>query len=307
MKKIFGSLFLLLLYEGTSFGQDKGVVGLTAADTSHYWHHSGITNINFNQVQLSDWQGGGQNTIAGSGFLHMNSTYDNGIHQWYNKLEAAFGMIRLGNAHQPFQKSDDNLCLTSTYARDLTKQWSVALGAEFKTTFAPGYKYGKDASGNTVAIQRLSQFMSPGYLQVGAGIKYKYKDIFYAIASPIAGKMTVVTNDSMARVGVYGVPAGQHIRVQAGEAFKLGMKVPIMKNVTFETNLDMFGNYLHVQQQAVDWTVSLTGKINSLLTACVGTELIYDQDIAVTRDNGSVGPSVQFKEVIAVGIQYKLY
>ena len=307
MKKILGVLCLILSYAGTSFGQDKGVTGLTKADTNHFWHHTGITNINFNQVQLNNWQGGGQNTIAGSGFLHMNSNFDNGTHQWDNKIEAAFGMIRLGNAHQPFQKSDDYLQLASTYARDLNKQWSIALGAEFKTTFAPGYKYGKDATGNTVAVQRLSQFMSPGYLQLGAGIKYKYKDLIYAIFSPVAGKMTVISNDSMAKAGVYGVPAGRHIRVQAGEAFKVGMKIPVMQNVVLESTLDMFGNYKHVQQQAVDWTLSLTCKINSLLTANVGTELLYDQDIAVTRDNGTVGPAVQFKEVIAIGIQYKLY
>jgi len=285
----------------------------SSPDSLHYWKSSGVTELAFNQAALSNWQGGGQNTIAASGFLHAYANYDRGQHQFYNKLEAAFGVVRLGDQNQPFEKSDDGLEISSTYARDLSdsgiksKHWSIAIGADFKTTFAPGYKYGTDASGKTVQEQLLSRFMSPGYLLVNSGLKFEIPKVLFAIFSPVAGRMTVITNDSMARVGSYGVPAGQHIRIQAGEAFTFGMKVPIMQNVLFETNLSMFGDYRHVEQQAVDWTASLTCKINSLLTANVGTHLIYDQDIAVTRANGTVGPAVQFKEVIAIGVQYKLY
>jgi len=285
----------------------------SSPDSLHNWKSSGITQLAFNQIALSNWQGGGQNTIAASGFLHAYANYDKGVHQWYNKLEAAFGIVRLGDNNQPFEKSDDGLEISSTYARDFTdhgdisKHWSFTVGADVKTTFAPGYKYGTDAAGKTVQEQLLSKFMSPGYVLVNTGIKYKLKDVFFAILSPVAGKMTILTNDSMARVGSYGVSPGQHIRIQAGESFTFGMKVPVMQNVVFETNLSMFGNYQHVDQQAVDWTASLTCKVNSLLTANVGTHLIYDQDIAVTRANGTVGPGVQFKEAIAIGIQYKLY
>ncbi len=285
----------------------------SSPDSLHYWKSSGITQIAFNQVALSNWQGGGQNTIAVSGFLHAFANYDSGANQWYNKLEAGLGIVRLGDNNQPFEKSDDGLEISSVYARDLSndsdisKHWAATLGGDFKTTFAPGYKYGTDANGKTVQEQLLSKFMSPGYILINTGIKYKLKDVFYAIASPVAVRMTILSNDSMARVGSYGVPPGQHLRIQAGESFTFGMKIPIMQNVVFETNLSMFADYKRLEQQAVDWTASLTCKVNSLITANVGTHLIYDQDIAVTRANGSVGPAVQFKEVIALGIQYKLY
>jgi len=285
----------------------------SSPDSMPAWTSSGVTELAFNQAALSNWQGGGQNTIAASGFLHAFAKYDKNEHQFYNKLEAAFGVVRLGDQNQPFEKSDDGLEISSTYARDFTdsgkisKHWSFAAGADFKTTFAPGYKYGTDASGKTVQEQLLSRFMSPGYLLVNTGIKFEVPKVLFAIFSPVAGRMTVIVNDSMAKAGSYGVPAGHHVRIQAGEAFTFGMKVPIMQNVVFETNLSMFGDYRHVEQQAVDWTASLTCKINSLLTANVGTHLLYDQDIAIKRANGSVGPSVQFKEVIAIGVQYKLY
>ncbi len=308
MKKIIGAVLIMLFWGSVSMAQTH-----TSPDSLHYWKKSGIAQLAFNQVALSNWQGGGQNTIAGSGFLHAYANYDSGANQWYNKLEAGLGLVRMGDKNQPFQKSDDGLEIASTYARDISKDsdiskhWSIALGGDFKTTFAPGYKYGTDANGKMVQEQLLSKFMSPGYLLLSTGIKYKVKDVFYAILAPVAVRMTFLTNDSMAKAGSYGVPPGHHIRIQAGESFTFGMKIPVMQNVVFETNLSMFADYMHLDQQAVDWTASLTCKINSLLTANVGTHLIYDQDIAVTRADGSVGPAVQFKEVIALGFQYKLY
>ncbi len=281
-------------------------------DSVHYWKKSAVAELAFNQAALSNWQGGGQNTIAASGFLHAFANYDQGVHQWYNKLEAAYGMVRLGNNKQPFIKNDDGLEISSIYVRGLgdteqAKHWGIAAGGDFRTTFAPGYKYGTDANGKSVHGKLLSDFMSPGYLLLSAGIKYSVPKVFFVILSPVAVRITIITNDSLANEGSYGVPAGQHVRVEEGEDFKLGINTPVMQNVVFETYLDMFGNYKHVQQQAVDWTANLTCKINSLLTANVSTHLIYDQDIAVSRSNGTVGPAVQFKEVIALGIQYKLY
>src|SRR6185437_12450838 len=111
-------------------------------DSIHYWKKSAVTELAFNQAALTNWQGGGQNTIAASGFLHAFANYDQGRHQWYNKLEAAFGMVRLGNNKQPFIKNDDGLEITSIYARGLgdsvaAKHWGIAAGADFRTTFAP--------------------------------------------------------------------------------------------------------------------------------------------------------------------------
>jgi hypothetical protein len=149
--------------------------------------------------------------------------------------------------------------------------------------------------------------MSPGYIFLGTGVAYKPNDTFIVAVSPLMTRTTILTNDSMANAGSYGVPAGQHVRLEVGENLKIGIRLPIMKNVLLETSLNMFGNYKHVLQQVVDWPLDITFKVNNVITAKAGTHLIYDQDIQVKRDNGTVGPAVQFKEVIAIGIHYKLY
>jgi hypothetical protein len=281
--------------------------GQTPVDTAHHWKKTGIVGINFNQASLTNWQGGGQNTIAAAGFVHLTANYEKGRNAWLNGLDAAYGVVKLGGKNSLYQKSDDELKIFSGYRRFLQKKLYFAVSADFKTNFAAGYKYGKDSVGNLVRQERLSGFMSPAYLIIGAGLEYKPSDVFFVFVSPLASRITFILDDSMAAAGMYGVPAGQHIRVEIGEEIKMGLKLPIMKNVLLESSLELFGNYRHLQQQVVDWRNDLSFKVNNIFTALVSTRLIYDQDIAVKRDNGTTGPAVQFKEVIALGIQYKLY
>jgi hypothetical protein len=52
-------------------------------------------------------------------------------------------------------------------------------------------------------------------------------------------------------------------------------------------------------------------KVNKFISATLGTQLIYDDDIAIAIDNNDdgitdeSGPRVQFKEILAVGFSYK--
>ncbi len=62
----------------------------------------------------------------------------------------------------------------------------------------------------------------------------------------------------------------------------------------------------------VNWEVLLNMKVNKYITASISTQLVYDNDIEIGIDStgdgviDSSGPRTQFKEVIAVGVSYKL-
>jgi hypothetical protein len=86
-----------------------------------------------------------------------------------------------------------------------------------------------------------------------------------------------------------------------------------MKNVNLGTKIELFSNYLDRPQNIdVNWEMLIGMKINKLLSASISTQLIYDNDIPVPieRDvNGikvsDVGPRLQFKEILALGLSYK--
>ena len=47
-------------------------------------------------------------------------------------------------------------------------------------------------------------------------------------------------------------------------------------------------------------------KINKWFTASLQVNVIYDDDIEIEDRSGNVGPRTQFKQVIGLGIAYRL-
>ena len=68
----------------------------------------------------------------------------------------------------------------------------------------------------------------------------------------------------------------------------------------------MFSNYEH-DPQNVDIMMNnmFTAKISKLLTASLGLDLIYDNDVKLFGKNGN-SPGLQLKSVIGVGLSVKL-
>ena len=90
------------------------------------------------------------------------------------------------------------------------------------------------------------------------------------------------------------------------------MKQEIVKNVSLETKVDFFSNYINKPENIdVYWDVLINMKINEYLSANLITNLIYDDDIDIQIDNNDdgvvdeVGPRVQFTELFGVGLNVK--
>ena len=166
--------------------------------------------------------------------------------------------------------------------------------------------------------------MAPGYLVLALGLDYKPNNNFSLFIAPITGKFTFVNDDSLARNGAYGVQKEirdpynggaitQHYlthREEFGAYLKLQYQTKMISNVTFQTMLELFSNYLnHPENIDVNWTTLTTLKVNKFISATLTTQLIYDDDIILLRNagdkKGTMGPDVQFKQVLGVGLNYK--
>ena len=85
-----------------------------------------------------------------------------------------------------------------------------------------------------------------------------------------------------------------------------------MENITFQTKLDLFSNYLKNPQNIdVNWENLVDLKVNRLISVSIFTHLVYDDDIDLIVDNQATGepenkgPKVQFKETLGIGLSYK--
>lgn len=77
------------------------------------------------------------------------------------------------------------------------------------------------------------------------------------------------------------------------------------------SKLELFSNYVtNPQHVDINWETLISMKINQHISATITGQLLYDYDIDIpfdTNDDGVVdelGPKIQFKEVLGLGLSY---
>lgn len=264
------------------------------------WRVKGKFGFIFNQVALTNWAAGGQNSLAGNLSFNMTANYAKANWKWNNAIVLGYGLSKQGE--DPLNKTDDQILLNTNVGYKLGKSaWLATFNANFRTQFADGFNLPNDST-------LVSTFMAPGYLVAGLGFKYeKNKDFVFGV-TPITNKSTFVLNDVLSAQGAYGVDSLSNVRAEFGTFLSLFYKKEIIKNVTLTTLYTMFGNYNNLQVWDINWDMIIDLKVNDWLSANLTTNLIYDQDIAIPVDRTgdgfkeSFGPRVQFRQAFGLGV-----
>jgi hypothetical protein len=166
--------------------------------------------------------------------------------------------------------------------------------------------------------------MSPGYVQLLVGLDYKPADYFSITFAPVAGKITIVNRQHLADEGAYGVKKavldsagrvvtpGERTRYEFGGRVIVKFKKEIAKNVSLDSYLDLFSNYVEKPGNIdVVFNNMLTFKINKYFTASIISQMLYDDDVVIKRDwdkdglydkpQDIFGPRLQALTTIAIG------
>lgn len=289
-------IILSLLISSISFAQKSN---------DSLWTIGGEFNINFQNVGLYNWAAGGQSAFSFSTFFVGHANFDDGNHKWTNDLNTGFGMLNQQNNKYPTRKTDDQIIINSQYGKYLSEHWLLSAGLRFQTQYAIGYEFTNDDNG-VEQRNKISDFMSPGYLTPSLGIEYSIKDVFTTSLSPVAARFIFVNDDALSAAGAFGVDPGEKMNVYFGFNYYLWFKKEIAENITFENTLNVFGPYEKLGEMKVNWETGLLMTVNNWLNVNVGTNLIYDQDVKLTKENGSVGPGTQFKYALSLGLVFKI-
>lgn len=286
MKKI---LTILLLFPFSLFAQN------TVKDT--LWKTSATTTLNFSQVSLTNWAAGGKSSMSGLAMVKYNANYKKNKLSWDNTFDFRYGFIKEDG--DDVRKSDDLIDISSKLGFEAGGNWNYSGLLNLKTQFTPGYDYKVEPR------EQISKFMAPGYLTVALGMDYKKDDLSILLA-PVAGKFTFVTDDSLSAQGAFGVDPGSKTRSELGATALFQYKKEIMKNVTLDTKLGLFSNYLDNPQNVdLDWKVQFNMKVNDYLSANLITHMIYDDDVKIAdADTGVSGAKLQFMESFGVGLTF---
>lgn len=261
------------------------------------WNTSTTATLNFSQVSLTNWAAGGKSSMSGLFMLNYAANYKKDKLSWDNTFDLRYGFIKEKNTDS--RKSDDLIDISSKLGYEASGKWNYAGLLSFKSQFAPGYNYDKDPR------ELISKFMAPGYLSGAFGMDYK-TDGLSVLLSPVSGKFTFVTADDVNGED-FGLDAGKKVRSELGATVKVDYKTDVVKNVTLDTKLTLFSNYLKNPQNVdVDWKVQVNMKVNDYLSANLITHMIYDDDVKIEDpDTGNMGPRLQFMESFGVGLTFK--
>lgn len=276
----------------------------------------GSYGLNINQLALSNWAAGGENSATGKAFANFSLIYRNKSFEQKLNGAFAFGISRF--ADKRIEKQDDKIDLTYALLLNSKTQWNISMVATFNTQFANGYKYPNDS---TV----ISTFFAPAYLTLSAGYTYKTRDErFQIFLSPLAGKVTFVMNQDLADLGSFGVVKGhydqdslwipgENIAAAVGVNAIVNYKQPIGKNITYITMLNAFYNYTEHRDDDrlrldFNWENTMNFIISKHLTTILFVNLKYDHNttfpvyetiegVETVVDNV---PKLQFKESLGI-------
>lgn len=277
-----------------------------AADTVKYWSRTGNFRLNFRNVTLKNWNAGGSSNIAVGGELRLGAIKEKNDVTWTNDLLFAYGLIRESSSDFPFKKNDDRILINSRYSHKINDTWSLSSILNFRTQFDDGYRYRRDANADRETRTFLSTFMAPGYLQGSLGLTLKKVNWYSVTMAPYTGKLTFVWNDSLSQAGAFGVEKGEKSRLEAGSSITTTLKKTLFENVKVTSLLNLFAGYESFEKVDVNWEALLEMKVNKFITSSVSVVLIYDEDIDVKRDDGTIGAAVQFQNVINIGFSLDL-
>jgi hypothetical protein len=289
----------------------KAAKTVSEYDSTKKWKLGSTFTAGFSDIGLSNWQGGGQQATTLTTLFTGYANYKNGKHAWDNYFEGGYGMTYLKDQKEiPFRKTDDRLILTSRYGYQMKKSIFASALVDFRSQFAPGYKFEEDVDKKLTEVL-ISDAFAPAWLVGSVGMEYKPSSTFYFFASPITSRITIVNNKELSEIGAFGVDPGKKIRSELGAYTNSKLTFSLMKNISLQTTLTMFMNYKTPALIDVFWDNNLLLTVNKYVTVNFSTNLIYDDDIRFLRkvgnnDEPTLGPGIQFRRVLSVGLVYKL-
>lgn len=289
MKKLFLFASVLVL---TNLSAQKVATDSAVVETPKNWSIEGQNTLMLNQAAFSNWVGGGASNVGWLVGVNYNFTYQKDKDLWENNIILGYGRNNtqgLGN-----RKTQDNINISTNYGRAISKNWYVSAGASFISQFDNGY-----ADGNNPNAAKISSFMAPGYLNIGAGFTYKPNENFTATLRPANARMTFVLDKDLQYKGNYGLKNdGDSMLFQFGFYADASYKVKLMENIHLTNKAWLFSNYLdHPERIAMGYSGILNLKINKYISSNITLDLVYDHNQI---------RKTQLKQTLGLGLAYNI-
>jgi hypothetical protein len=306
MKK---SMLLAVIAIGIQFGHAQDALNKMRAETSRNikkeadtskwnWKRGGLLSFNISQGSLSNWSAGGDNfSLVANGYFNYYFLNRKNRHTWDNNLDVNLGYVQTTSLGS--RKNDDRFDFLSKFGYKIDSVGKVYVSTlfNFRSQFFDGFSF----SGGTPSLS--SSFLSPAYVILSVGFDYKPSDKFSLFLSPLTSRLTIIAHDSLAKMGLYGVPKGDHSINQIGAFATINYMTPIGMGIGYKGRLDLFSDYANNPQDVDFFMTNLFSfRINKFFSATYNLDMIYDDNVRLFGPNKN-SPGLQLKSLIGIGFQ----
>ncbi len=278
------------------FGQRLGLVLLLVAPlwgqpagTTHVWRHDILGTLNLTQASFSNWQQGGQNSLAWRVQLNTQSTYDSPTLNWTTTGKFEIGFTKVEG--QGLRKSTDQINLKTVVTRTLS-----ALNPFFSLTmltqFADGFQYDEAGVGTQV-----SKFLDPGYFTESLGVRYAPTERFNTRLGASL-KQTVTRDFPAPYADDPATPQLEKVRFEGGVSSVTYLELALHENIAFTASLDLFSDLKALNRVDVFWENALVMKVSRLISVTVNADVLYDRDIS---------RQAQVRQSLGIGVSYAFF
>ena len=284
------------------------------------WRRGGEGIVNLSLTSMNaNWlaQFGGNNNLLSVANLGLFANYKKDKFSWNNDLRIAYGFVNFisRSSDDPFRvrKADDLLAFGSKAGYELNKKLYAVGFLDFITQFSPGYRYDVDATTGAETRTLVSKGLAPAILRIGAGLDYRPCEYFSVMFAPVSFRGLIVNDQSIANLFIHGNAAddanpaiGKKFSPEFGALLQAKFKKDLAKNVNFESNVDIFQNYLNsFDGTYVTWNNLVSLKVNEFITTRLESNLLYNTKADINLNEAGIQSGLQHRLFLGVGFGYK--
>lgn len=280
----------LLAFVPKVFGQEA-----SPDSTRQPWRKQATVALNGAQTAFHNWAQGGLNALALSGTFQTRWEREDGLWAQTHEGRLGFGIVKQDTLE--LRKSDDQIRLDTQLryrGQNFFAVFQPTIALTFRSQFAAGFNYERNPfrDGRRPPV-KVSDFFSPATFQQSVGLSYRKGNAFRQRVG-LAGQQVVVAIPKLRTL--YNVDADKVARIEAGLESRTEVNTPIAENVRYRSEL---GFFLAFNRDVPDftWDHNVEMRVNSWLTTNLQVQMVYDR---------SVSTAVQLKEVLSLGVRFRL-
>lgn len=313
MKKLFAVLLLIalipVLKAQTETPADTAAKELT--NWQKYWNFTGLVTFNLTETMQWNWAAGGNNNGNGILATNLKLAYKKDNISWESTFDSDYGWMWTPSTAYRWRKSNDKIVFSTKFGWEFHKTWYLTVMGGFKSHYHDGYDY-KIGDDKIETKTYAYNWLSPSYTDLSVGIDWKPNNIFTVYLSPVAGRITTVTDtaENCALRAKYGVDLDKTFKAELGASLKAGVNYSPVKGLKIISTLTLFTPYTKAAfgNIDVDWDFAISYQFWKVLNVTLSTSLKYYDAVNIewTDKQGLIhnSPRVQFREIVGLGIGY---